>query len=342
MPRRRTAACGAVAALLLAGLAAEVIRLGGPADTIMELIPLIPTERMAATADAFIELATCRVLPFLRQIGVLAPALDCVGGGARPLWVAVVPSKGGIVLVSRIIFDLSTRCGICFGMSLKRHKAAGDRWNMFWPPLEIATPSYDSDVMMAPTLMRRWPHYARTQAAAEDVKCVVVTRDPLTRLRSHHTYALSGGDYDLRWLGEEMRGRPAAEGLATMWSAVGRESMNLSHGYLLDAIAEGCAQIPFEHFKADFDRTVMRIFDVWGVRPGAREELLEIASHHDMGRWTSAKVKESSHVSVSKFSAEYMRALGDAVGGHDEIMRTVRRQRAELRYDAETGRPPPL
>ena len=65
--------------------------------------------------------------------------------------------------------------------------------------------------------MKKWHHYARTQS--DRVRCVVVTRDPIDRLRSHHTYTMSDGDYDLRELGLEMKQAPSTgDALEIMWN----------------------------------------------------------------------------------------------------------------------------
>lgn len=187
--------------------------------------------------------------------------------------------------------------------------------------------------------MYKWPHYARTQAEPENIKCAVLTREPLSRLRSMHTYSMSDGDFDLRPLGKRMKGKPAAEALQIMWDSMGREDIAGTNRLLVEGLEQGCRQIRFEGLKTEFNRTLTSLFDAWGMNKGVYEKLLDHARQHDMTSWDQAKVAESAHVSFSKFTSEYMKELDEAIKANEEIMGVIRAQRKQLNYDVDTGKP---
>jgi len=244
--------------------------------------------------------------------------------------------------MSRVILEWSWHCGMCMGFTLSPHKESKHLAGRgYFPPYEIATPSYDSDVLLAATLMKRWPHYARTQS--NTIRCIVLTRDPLDRIRSHHTYTLSYGDNDLRTLGDRMHAaNSTSAALQLMWDTMGRESMVRSHAYLTDALAEGCIQIPFEGFRNDFDGTIRKILNAWEIRSEAHATLIDIASAHDLGRLTEEEREANHHVTFSqdKQRDEQTRSVVEAIRTNHEIREIVEMQRRELNYDVVTGSPP--
>eukprot|EP00938_MAST-03A_sp_MAST-3A-sp1_P000492 g492.t1 len=216
--------------------------------------------------------------------------------------VTVVPAKGGIVLMSRMMLEWSWRCNMCMGMELSPHKSVplNETGKGYWPPYEIDTPKHDSDILLAATLMKKWNHYARTQS--DRVRCVVVTRDPIDRLRSHHTYTMSDGDYDLRELGLKMKqATSTGDALEIMWNRMARESMIRSHEYLTSALSLGCKQIRFEGFRENFNETVHSIFRAWNINPEVQSDLMDIAVTHDLGRLSQKELNSNHHVNFKVY-----------------------------------------
>ena len=201
----------------------------------------------------------------------------------------------------------------------------------YWPPYEIDTPKHDSDILLAATYMKRWNYYARTQS--DRVRCIVVTRDPIDRLRSHYTYTMSDGDYDLRKLGLEMKELPSAgDALQVMWNRMARESMIRSHEYLMSALSLGCKQIRFEGFRENFNETVYSILRAWNINPEVQSDLMNIATNHDLGRHSQSDLNSNHHVSTKKFSHKEKREIMNAIHENDEISKIMETQRRDLTY----------
>eukprot|EP00939_MAST-03C_sp_MAST-3C-sp1_P000511 g511.t1 len=226
------------------------------------------------------------------------------------------------------------------GMSLEPHKTSTHlSGNGYFPPYEIKTPSYDSDLLLGATLMKRWSYYALTQSSR--FKCVVFVRDPLDRLRSHHMYAVAssssvgGGDYDMRHLGDKMVRIASTDGIPAafdfMFETMGHESMKRSHAYLMDALGQkDCVMVPFEGFRRDYNGTMHSIMNAWAIRDDVRRELMDIASVHDLGRLTTKERKANHHVSSEK--SDVNRAVLEAILNHPEASVLVRKQREDLGY----------
>ena len=180
--------------------------------------------------------------------------------------------------------------------------------------------------------MKRWHSYARTQS--DRVRCIVVTRDPVDRLRSHYTYTMSDGDYDLRELGQEMKDALSTKSaLRIMWNRMGRESMLRSHEYLTSALSSGCEQIRFEGFREDFNNTISSIFRAWNVNPDVKSDLMDIATNHDIGRLSHSELKANHHVSTKKFSQNSKHEIIKAILEDEEISKVMELQRRELYYN---------
>lgn len=308
----------------------DVVKQAG--ETMFSMVPWVPTEWTCYWSTLFIWFSTCHVVPRFTE------GLDCFPEDDRSTRVLVVPAKGGIVLTTRVTLEWSWACSACMGMSLEPHKSSTHlAGNGYWPPYEIRTPAYDSDVVLAATLMKRWKAYATTQS--DRVRCVVVTRDPLDRLRSHHMYAMSGGDFDLKDLGSEMeKASSDSDALRMMWDQMGRQSMIDSHAYLMDALRDpSCVRIPFEGFRNDFNGTIRAILRAWNVNPTTWDALVGIASAHDLGRMSRASLVANHHVSSREDTKEHKRRVVAAIQNDEEISTLIRSQRADLGYDPDAG-----
>ena len=299
---------------------------------VFDFVPAIPTETMCYYSTMFISWSTCDLIPFLRKLHLI-PTYPSCKMDENDILVTVVPAKGGIVLMSRMMLEWSWRCNMCMGMELSPHKSVplNETGKGYWPPYEIDTPKHDSDILLAATLMKKWNHYARTQS--DRVRCVVVTRDPIDRLRSHHTYAMSDGDYDLRELGLKMKqATSTGDALEIMWNRMARESMIRSHKYLTSALSLGCKQNRFEGFRENFNETVLSIFRAWNINPEVESDLLDIAVTHDLGRLSQKELNSNHHVSTKKFSKSAKREIVNAIRENEEISRLMETQRQELHY----------
>lgn len=83
---------------------------------VFDFVPVIPTETLCYYSTIFISFSTCQLLPFLRKINVISTHHPSCKMDENDILVTVVPAKGGIVLMSRMMLEWSWHCNMCMGM----------------------------------------------------------------------------------------------------------------------------------------------------------------------------------------------------------------------------------
>lgn len=142
-----------------------------------KLLPLMSAQTFQQIGVGLVWTMTCsRVAPQFRTMGE-----DCFDSPPS-LRVVATSAKGGSVLAAQLAVALGRGCGQCVGAGLRASEA--------WPGPDESSPDYPSDVLLATANMREWPAYAKV--AGKPVRCVVVTRHPLARLRSLYLMARNG------------------------------------------------------------------------------------------------------------------------------------------------------
>ena len=86
---------------------------------VFDFVPAIPTETMCYYSTMFISWSTCDLIPFLRKLHLI-PTYPSCKMDENDILVTVVPAKGGIVLMSRMMLEWSWRCNMCMGMVRRR------------------------------------------------------------------------------------------------------------------------------------------------------------------------------------------------------------------------------
>ena len=345
MKTRRVAAL-VVAAAVVAAVAVAVERMGGAEEAIYGLLPHVPIDLFQNFSSVYVRATSCHVLPALRAVGLLAPALKCLDGADAdatqndPMWVIVAGPKGGTVLAARMGFDLGAACGRCVGIGYRAHGR--------WPTCEEQKPTFDSDVLLAIANLRAWPEYVAERArrhANQPTRCVVITRNPFARFRSLYQYAYDASEFDLRPLSLALRNVTVAEGVALMWRDVGRQTMKQSHEYVMESLARPeCVRINFEDFgtplpgddarRKGFRASMNRWFDAWGISPLVRKELLKQVDKHDLGRFPEDERRQlNHHVSGRDMTRAQQQELVRAINATSEVFETLRRQAEELGYE---------
>ena len=147
-----------------------------------KLLPYMSAQTFQQIGTALVWTMTCsKVSPLF----TLKDA-DCF---ESPEYVHVIATtaKGGSILGAKLALTIGKACGRCVG--------AGQRDSDAWPGPVESNPDYPSDILLAIANMRHWPLYVA--ASERPMKCVVVTRHPLSRLRSLYLYARNGTEYIL-------------------------------------------------------------------------------------------------------------------------------------------------
>ena len=188
--------------------------------------------------------------------------------------------------------------------------------------------------MLAIALVKGWQNHALTQVQKkEDVRCVLVAREPLARLTSMYMYFRSAGEYWLRPVAEELKAFADIDAsIEHMWKSMGKDTMLDTHQYLKDSLDFGCARIAFESFTSQdglggtFNASAMAAFTGWGIDPRAHASLLDHVQKLDLARKTAAELKSDHHHTASKFPPGFKREVREALGRNADVMALMRVQ----------------
>lgn len=290
-----------------------------------ELLPHMPAEIFAAIGSVATRVMTCEGRPMMtlaRSVGLAQPALDCFDNGTFPVAAATV--KGGSILSARLLLNMALRCGKCVGY--------GFRPNGNWPPPYETIPTYDSDSMLAIAFVDGWQDYALSQVKSkEEIKCVVTTRNPFSRLVSMYMYFEAAGEFALRNISAHLTAMPDVQDrVAWMWNNIGRETMERTHAYLVESRDFGCQPVRFEAFSETFEENALKVFTSWGVKKAAALELVQYSKFLDMSSRTEEELKRDHHHTSSKFPPGYKKSVQDAFRSMEQTMRVVRQQQLDF------------
>jgi hypothetical protein len=304
------------------------------------------------------EYVVCSVIPaWLRPAPLYCFSDDGSTDSPRDLLVMAAAAKGGAVLSARIVAELGTSCGVCI--------ASGERSAAGIPGPVEELPVYEGQLLHAIINMRPWPQYARRHgytldSAAADamqlvgtrsdtepaavrnvtgagVRCVVILRDPASRLQSLYTYARSGGEHWFRYQSGIMAALASpnitlSESLSLFWNGFGRDYLMQSHEYLVYNLKLGCKPVTMEAFKANYSEAVKQIMVHYNVRSEVIPLLLSRLSGADLSRKTEEQKKADKHVTANKFSPALLAGVKEFLHSDPEVSELVRQQRIELGY----------
>jgi hypothetical protein len=323
---------GAVAAAALA-LGARLLgpELGSFDDALYELLPYVPAEHFANFGSVMVRTMTCEgrpVVDALRSVGLAQPLLDC-GLPANGFPVAVSTVKGGSILLARVMVQVAYRCGLCLGYGYRPSGA--------WPPPHETVPTYNASALLAIAFVEGWPAYAAAQRGAAPLRCGLVHREPLSRLVSMYLYFSSAGEYALRPVAAQLAALPLPSAVAHMWDSIGRETMLITHSYLVRSLAQGCEPLRFDEFTTAFNATVARVLHAWGVTSDAAVRELIRDPHIqklDMGRRSHEQLARDHHHSSSKHAPAFKKDVLRELQANVDVMRVIAQQRKDLGYDS--------
>ena len=175
------------------------------------------------------------------------------------------------------------------------------------------------------------------------VRCVVIIRDPLSRLRSLYTYARSGGEHWFRYESGLMgqlgnSSLSLQQSLDFFWQTFGRGYLVQSHEYSMMNLDLGCVPVKMEWFKEDYSGTVQRILRAYGISEAVIPSLSRrITSDADASLKTEEQRKADAHFTANKFSARLIREINERLAAMEEVQVMVTRHRSELGYSASYG-----
>jgi len=328
--------CVSYVLVLVAALVGLTIKLDqdfeGLDNAFYELLPLVPAEHFANVAAIIVRIGTCELRSFIDfvgpPIGLCSSILDCNmdNGGQPDIRVAVAAAKGGSVVFARSLVDTAFHCGWCLGYGFR---PSGE-----WPPPEETTPSYDADALVAIALVRQWHEYAMKQVEGrkENIFCVLMKREPLSRLTSMYLYFESAGEMFLRNASNYLKSLPDVDAKTRwMFDSMGKESMIRSHKHLVDSLEKGCTEISFEETTTRFNETFANVLAAWRVKPAVRQTLIDrISKKHDLTRRTPEQIAKDHHHTASKFQPGYKNEILAAFERNKDVMDLIESQRKDL------------
>ena len=296
------------------------------------LISSIPGHHMQSFGTHMLKLKTCVFPKYIPTFG--QNHLKCRGDSdsdSDQIWLITTPAKSGAVLSAKLLLDISSSCNLCLG--------SGTRDTAGIPGPGTHVPIYKGQTVHAIMDMEEWPEYVTRHAGEGNYKCVTMTRDPLSRLRSLYLYSRSGGEHWVRYETSIMRDLRSADSLLSslelFWNSYGKEYLLRSHdSYKLES-TRGCVAVPFESLSQNFTEGAGRILDAFGVLPEARGELLQRLLRHDRSNPDDEQKKlleKDIHVSSKKFTREFIgevekTMMDDLDGGRaGEIIRGMRKE----------------
>jgi len=243
------------------------------------------------------------------------------------LWVIVSVAKGGTVLAARASIEIANACNLCIGIGYRPFGG--------WPPAREYNPTNRVDVLMAIANAQSWPEYAEQHGGR--VRCAVITRSPWTRFKSMYQYFYDGSEYELQDISrvlKQFHAQNISKVVEYMFTTVGNATMLDSHEHLkLSLKREDCIPIRFEDFDIDFDRTVRKWIDIWGITdPVAQEKVIIAARRHNLKRKSKDELAKEHHVSGRVFSERDAKEIEKAIRENHAISHLLESQSKELGY----------
>ena len=290
------------------------------------LISVIPGHHMQKFGTAMLRFKTCTLPSYLPE--TMRSDLTCMKKDVDDIWIITTPAKSGAVLSAKILLSIALECNFCL--------ASGTRDSAGIPGPGTHVPTYKGNVLHAIMNMDEWPSYVEQHSSTNSFKCVVITRDPLNRLKSFYTYARSGGEHWLRYESDIMTSLRTAENLEEsvqiFWDRVGKEYLLSSHTAYMNDSSLGCSEIKFEDLSNDFGSGIGRLLDIFEVNESARGHLVKKLMLHDRSKVSEAELVKDIHVSSMKFSIEFKSELERVMMEEiEELGETISRMRAEMK-----------
>lgn len=216
-------------------------------------------------------------------------------------------------------------------------------------------PVYRGQLLHAIVNMRTWPNYVKhmgydidtlvhprynnpqelTRQSSKQVRCVVLVRDPLSRLRSLYTYARSGGEHWFRYESGLMRelgnsSLTLQKSLELFWETFGKDYLIQSHEYTMMNIILGCQPVKMESFKASYNETITDVLRAYGVNSKVFPELVHRLSSADHSQKTDNDLKRDAHYTSNKFSNEFVSEVKERLMLMPEVQEMIAKQRLDL------------
>jgi len=293
---------------------------------LLQLIPLVPSNWFQNAGVPVGMFVFNQVIPTLRSLGVLAPALKCrQSGDEKDIWVIVSTNKGGSILSARFTVEVAFACGVTVTM--------GDRVSDAWPPVADTLPTTRADIMVAIPHVPQWPEFAFK--AKGQVRCVVVPRDPFGKFRSLFTYAYDGGESGLRQISVKLHelGNRWNESVALLYDEMGKETLEVLHGDLIKSLAiPQCTKVTFESLTTDYDKAATRWLEAWSVDPAVIPTLLLRVGRHDVRKQSAELVARDAHLTSYKWTKTAKDEIERAIWAHSELAGLIKKQRKDLGY----------
>ena len=236
-------------------------------------------------------------------------------------------------------------CGLCV--------ASGERSSAGIPGPVETLPTYRGQLLHAIVNMRTWPTYVErmgynlstlsgyhslgnsSQAGSPHVRCAVLVRDPLSRIRSLYTYARSGGEHWFRYESGLMnqlsnQSLTLQQSLDLFWSSFGKAYLEQSHEYTMMNIHLGCTPVKMEDFKSTYNDTLARLLRVYGVNQEVIPALVERLASADESSKSPEELRHDAHFTSNKFSVSFIREVKERLWGMPSVKDLIVSQKGEL------------
>lgn len=227
--------------------------------------------------------------------------------------------------------------------------ASGERSAPGIPGPVEELPVYEGRLLHAVINMRTWPNYVEqlgynistisgSNSSGRRVRCVTLIREPLSRLRSLYTYARSGGEHWFRYrsgIMQQLSNQSISleESVMLFWMTFGKAYLIQSHEFMMMNIRLGCTAVKMESFKQNYNATISKILQSYGIHPRAASRLLSKLSSSDVSAKSADEQKADAHVTDNKFSSGLVSAVKEHLLSMADVREMISVHKIELGYD---------
>lgn len=190
--------------------------------------------------------------------------------------------------------------------------------------------------------MRNWPLYAEKYGYSlntinNTIKCVLLIRDPLTRLKSLYTYARSGGEHWFRYESGIMQklSNPNItlnESIHLFWNEFGKDYLIQSHEYNLFNLKLGCNPIKMEDIKLNYNQTMIQLLKYYHFNNNSIHILLNKLILSDISKKSLKQQQINKHITSNKFNNIFIENLTNILLNITDVYNLIQLYRKELNY----------
>jgi len=109
--------------------------------------------------------------------------------------------------------------------------------------------------------------------------------------------------------------------------------MEQSHDYIMFNKNIGCTGIKMEEFHQNFNGTVSKILNIYGIRKEVHGEMISsLSASSDSSQMNESRRNANPHLTSIKFSKEFIDEISARLMDMQDVSTLISKQRKELEY----------